>query len=145
MAILTPAANYYEDWSVPAADYRHLLGNDVSFRENIRNFAGVRANTDKSDFIIAASAAGFITLGGIKSPGLSSAPAIAEEAVKLLKNADVLIVGGTSLMVNPAASLINYFSGSCLALINISSTPYDSQADIIIREKIGETFTEIYK
>lgn len=66
-------------------------------------------------------------------------------AVKLLKNADVLIVGGTSLMVNPAASLINYFSGSCLALINISSTPYDSQADIIIREKIGETFTEIYK
>ena len=66
-------------------------------------------------------------------------------AVKLLKNADVLIVGGTSLMVNPAASLINYFSGSYLALINISSTPYDSQADIIIREKIGETFTEIYK
>ncbi len=66
-------------------------------------------------------------------------------AVKLLKNADVLIVGGTSLMVNPAASLINYFSGSWLALINISSTPYDSKADIIIREKIGETFTKIYK
>ena len=66
-------------------------------------------------------------------------------AVKLLKNADVLIVGGTSLMVNPAASLINYFNGSCLALINITPTPYDSKADIIIREKIGKTFSEIYK
>ena len=66
-------------------------------------------------------------------------------AVKLLKNADVLIVGGTSLMVNPAASLINYFTGSCLALINMTPTPYDSRADIIIREKIGVTFTEIYK
>ena len=65
--------------------------------------------------------------------------------VKLLKNADVLIVGGTSLMVNPAASLINYFNGSCLALINITPTPYDSKADIIIREKIGKTFSEIYK
>lgn len=66
-------------------------------------------------------------------------------AVKLLKNAEVLIVGGTSLIVNPAASLINYFGGSCLALINMSSTPYDSKADIVIREKIGETFLKIYK
>ena len=64
-------------------------------------------------------------------------------AVKLLKNADVLIVGGTSLMVNPAASLINYFGGRHLALINMTPTPYDSRADIIIREKIGETFTKI--
>ena len=45
----------------------------VNFRENIRNFAGVRANTDQSDFIIGETAPGFITLGGIKSPGLSSA------------------------------------------------------------------------
>lgn len=66
-------------------------------------------------------------------------------AVKLLKNADVLIVGGTSLVVNPAASLINYFNGSCIALINMTPTPYDSRADIVIREKIGKTFLEIYK
>ena len=65
-------------------------------------------------------------------------------AVNLLKKADVLIVGGTSLMVNPAASLINYFGGSYLALINMTPTPYDSRADIIIREKIGETFSKIY-
>lgn len=61
----------------------------VSFRDNIRNFAGVRANSDRSDFVIAATASGFITLGGIKSPGLSSAPAIAEDALKLLAEAGI--------------------------------------------------------
>lgn len=61
----------------------------ISFRNNIRNFAGVRANSDQSDFVIAATAPGYITLGGIKSPGLSSAPAIAEEAVRLLAEAGI--------------------------------------------------------
>ena len=61
----------------------------IAFRENIRNFAGVRANSDRDDFIIEATAPGFITLGGIKSPGLSSAPAIAEEAVRLLAEAGI--------------------------------------------------------
>lgn len=56
----------------------------INFRENIRNFAGVRANSDQGDFIIGETAPGFITLGGIKSPGLSSAPAIAEDAMELL-------------------------------------------------------------
>ena len=59
----------------------------VNFRDSIRNFAGVRANSDQPDFIIEESPAakGFINLGGIKSPGLSSAPAIGVEAVELLK------------------------------------------------------------
>lgn len=59
----------------------------INFRENIRNFAGVRANSDQPDFIIEQTACGFITLGGIKSPGLSSAPAIAEDAMQLLYQA----------------------------------------------------------
>lgn len=63
----------------------------VNFRENIRNFAGVRANTDQSDFIIGETAPGFITLGGIKSPGLSSAPAIAEDALALVAGAGVTL------------------------------------------------------
>lgn len=66
------------------------------------------------------------------------------KSVKLIESADVLIVGGTSLKVNPAASLINYFRGKYLVLINIDSTPYDSKADIIIREKIGETLSKVY-
>ncbi len=63
----------------------------VSFRENIRNFAGLRACADKDDFIVEESpvAKGFFNLAGIKSPGLSAAPAIAVEAAALLKNAGV--------------------------------------------------------
>ncbi len=57
----------------------------VDLRASIRNFAGVRANSDRGDFVIEEAAPGFIDLAGIKSPGLSSAPAIALEAVELLK------------------------------------------------------------
>lgn len=63
----------------------------IGFRDNIRNFAGIRANTDRDDFLIGETAPGFITLGGIKSPGLSSAPAIAEEAARLAAAAGVAL------------------------------------------------------
>lgn len=60
--------------------------NKVNFRENIRNFAGLRAIADKPDFIIGESkdVKGFFDVAGIKSPGLSSAPAIAVDVVKML-------------------------------------------------------------
>ena len=57
----------------------------LTYRNSIRNFAGMRANTDQSDFVIGIVKKGFIDLAGIKSPGLSSAPAIAEECAELLK------------------------------------------------------------
>ena len=65
----------------------------VEWRQNIRNFAGLRANTTRSDFIIEESKAhpGFIDLAGIKSPGLSSAPAIAKMAAEMLA-ADGLVL-----------------------------------------------------
>ena len=56
----------------------------INFRENIRNFTGVRANTDTGDFYIGFSAENFLDLAGIKSPGLSAAPAIAEDSVRML-------------------------------------------------------------
>ena len=60
----------------------------IRFRENIRNFAGVRANADREDFIIeeSRSAPGFVHVAGIRSPGLSAAPAIALEVLELLKS-----------------------------------------------------------
>ncbi len=60
---------------------------NIRFGESIRNFAGVRANVDTGDFVIgeAEGAPGFIDLAGMKSPGLSSAPAVAREAVKILE------------------------------------------------------------
>lgn len=57
----------------------------LALRENIRNFAGIRANSDRDDFILQVAAPGFIDLAGIRSPGLSAAPAIAREAVEHLK------------------------------------------------------------
>ncbi len=56
----------------------------INYRENIRNFTGVRANTESGDFVVDFPAENFLDLAGIKSPGLSAAPAIAEDAVKLL-------------------------------------------------------------
>lgn len=59
-------------------------------------------------------------------------------ALEDIRQADLLIIGGTSLAVYPAASLIQYYQGSRLVLINKSPTPYDNQADLIIAGPIGE-------
>lgn len=59
-------------------------------------------------------------------------------AVKAIHEADTLIIGGTSLVVYPAAGLINYFSGSHLVLINKTKTPYDDRADLVIYDSIGK-------
>lgn len=63
-----------------------------------------------------------------------------EKSVYHIKNSDVLIVGGTSLNVYPAAGLINYYKGNNLVLINKSATPYDREADMIINESIAKVF-----
>ena len=68
---------------------------------------------------------------------------IAESAVKHISTADMLIVGGTSLAVYPAASFVRYFKGKHLVMINKSETGYDVNADLIIRENIGEVFEKV--
>jgi len=69
-------------------------------------------------------------------------PGVMSKATKAIYEADVLIVGGTSLNVYPAAGMINYYHGDKLVLINKSSTPYDRYANLIIREKIGSALSE---
>ena len=68
---------------------------------------------------------------------------IMSRALHYIRNADMLIVGGTSLNVYPAAGLIDYYRGQKLVLVNLSSTPYDQYADLVIHEKIGEVFSQI--
>ena len=68
---------------------------------------------------------------------------ILSKSVHYIRNADVMIIGGTSLNVYPAAGLVNYYRGNKLVLVNLSETPYDSQADLVIHEKIGEVFSRI--
>jgi len=68
---------------------------------------------------------------------------ILTESIRLIREADMLIVGGTSLNVYPAAGLIDYYRGNKLVLINLSPTAYDSYADLVINEKIGMVFSQI--
>lgn len=68
---------------------------------------------------------------------------IVERAIKYVEDADMLIIGGTSLVVYPAASLVNYYYGHKLVLINRSSTPYDGKANLTIHESIGKVLKSV--
>ena len=64
-------------------------------------------------------------------------------ALNAISNADMLIIGGTSLNVYPAAGLIDYYRGNRLVLINMSKTPMDYKADLVIYDKIGKVLSQI--
>lgn len=66
-----------------------------------------------------------------------------EDSVRYIRQADVLIIGGTSLVVYPAAGLIDYFSGSKLVVINKSVTSRDKNADLVLQGNIGEILSRI--
>ena len=66
-----------------------------------------------------------------------------EGAVRAISEADMLMIGGTSLVVYPAAGLIDYFQGKYLVVINMQATARDKQADLVIEEKIGEVLDKI--
>lgn len=70
---------------------------------------------------------------------------VPETAIWHIDNADMLIVGGTSLVVNPAASFVRYFRGKYFVIINKMETPYDHKANLVIRENIGEVFEKVMK
>ena len=101
-----------------------------------------------AEFIRDTSGVPMCDCGGIVKPDV----VLYEEAldVKILKgsldairNADMLIVAGTSLSVQPAASMIDHFGGSYLVLINRDETTYDFRADMIIRKPLGWVFSQL--
>lgn len=67
-----------------------------------------------------------------------------EDAIHYISEADTLIIGGTSLVVYPAAGLIRYFRGRHLVVINMSPTQSDREADLLITDKIGSVLDQIY-
>jgi len=86
--------------------------------------------------------------GGIMKPrvvlyGENLYDGVAESTVNFIENADMLIVGGTSLAVYPAASFVRYFRGKYIVIINKTETEYDNNADLVIRENIGEVFRQV--
>ena len=69
---------------------------------------------------------------------------IIDGAIKALQAADMLIIGGTSLVVYPAAGLIHYFKGNHIVLINKSTTSSDGMADLVIHNSIGKVLSQIH-
>jgi NAD-dependent deacetylase len=67
------------------------------------------------------------------------------EAIKEISQADLLIIGGTSLNVYPAAGFIRYFNGKHMVLINRDRTGFDSMCDLVIHDNLGDVFTKIKK
>lgn len=68
---------------------------------------------------------------------------IMSESIRSIRNTDMLIIGGTSLAVYPAAGLIDYYQGNKLVLVNKTPTPRDSMADLVVSGSIGELFDQI--
>ncbi len=64
-------------------------------------------------------------------------------SIRAIQEADVLIIGGTSLVVYPAAGFVHYFNGSKLVVINLSDTGIDDSADVVIRDPIGKVLGEV--
>ncbi len=88
------------------------------------------------------------TCGGVVRPDVvlyeeSLDEDVLDRSVRYIANADMLIIGGTSLAVYPAAGLINYYRGHRLVLVNRGATPRDGEADLIVRGNIGEVFAQV--
>lgn len=113
-----------------------------------RNYCEICKKEYNLDFILESEGIPHCTCGGIIKPDV----VLYEEALDMnilnksaqyIMSADTLIVGGTSLVVYPAAGLINYFKGKNLVLINKSQTDYDNLATLVINEAIEETLAKI--
>jgi NAD-dependent deacetylase len=70
-------------------------------------------------------------------------PDVVESSIASIESADLLIVGGTSLTVYPAAGLIDYYRGKRLVLINRDETPYDHRANLVFHDSLGEIFKQL--
>ncbi len=68
---------------------------------------------------------------------------VVRKAIEVIEDCDLLIVAGTSLVVYPAASFINYYRGDQLVIINKDVTPYDRKANLVINDKLGNVFSKL--
>ncbi|SIQ51952.1 NAD-dependent deacetylase [Alkalispirochaeta americana] len=88
------------------------------------------------------------TCGGIIRPrvvlyGESLDQSVVEEACRAISRAEILIVGGSSLVVHPAAGLLHHYRGDCLIIVNRDETPWDDRARRVFRGSIGEVLEEM--
>lgn len=112
----------------------------------LRNYCEDCGKAYDVSFIMNAESIPRCSCGGIVKPDVvlyeeSLDQEVLNQAVADISRADMLIVGGTSLSVYPAAGLIDYYKGSKLVLINRDATPRDQEADLVIRERIGNVLS----
>lgn len=113
-----------------------------------RNYCQICNKSYDLDYILESDGIPRCDCGGIVKPDvvLYEEPlnnAVLNFSVDYISQADTLIIGGTSLVVYPAAGLINYFNGKNLVLINKSETPYDNIASLVINDALGKTLSQI--
>ena len=114
----------------------------------LRNYCTRCGKFHSAEFVKNATGVPRCDCGGVVKPdvvlyeeGLNEATI--EGAIAAIYDADLLIVGGTSLTVYPAAGLLRYYRGNHLVLINREVTPYDHQADLVIHDSLGNVFSEL--
>ena len=114
----------------------------------LRNYCQSCGKFYDADYILHSDGVPHCTCGGLIKPdvvlyeeGLDSYTI--NKSVEYIAKADMLIIGGTSLAVYPAAGLIDYYRGNKLVLVNKSPTPADRRADLVIHAPIGEVFSQL--
>lgn len=114
----------------------------------LRNYCMKCGKFYPGEFIRDAKGIPRCTCGGIVKPDVVLYEEALDEktlagAISAIRQADVLIVGGTSLTVYPAAGLLGYYRGDRLALINRDETPYDDMAGLVLHASLGDVFSQL--
>lgn len=114
----------------------------------LRNYCMKCGKFYPAEFIRDAKGIPRCTCGGIVKPDVVLYEEALDEktlagAISAIRQADVLIVGGTSLTVYPAAGLLGYYRGDRLALINRDETPYDDMAGLVLHASLGDVFSQL--
>ena len=114
----------------------------------LRNYCVNCGKFYSAEFVKNAAGIPRCVCGGIVKPDVvlyeeSLDPATIEGSLKAIREADMLIVAGTSLTVYPAAGLINDYRGERLVLINRDVTPYDEYADLVLHRSLGDVFSQL--
>lgn len=114
----------------------------------LRNYCMKCGKFYPGEFIRDAKGIPRCTCGGIVKPDVVLYEEALDEktlagAISAIRHADMLLVGGTSLTVYPAAGLLGYYRGDRLALINRDETPYDDMAGLVLHASLGDVFSQL--
>ncbi len=114
----------------------------------LRNYCTVCGKFHTAQFIKDAPGVPICQCGGVVKPDVvlyeeTLDQHTVEASIQAIAGADLLIVAGTSLTVYPAAGLVDYYRGNRMVLINRDCTPYDSRADLVLHESLGEIFSQL--